>query len=722
MSSYRDLLSKLGTAEALFEARDFDTAIEVFTELLRTPRFRVKAARAFLNLFSFQVGGQGLVIELPTIAEVLQLSFAALYRTKARKETEHRQEEVRTILRDRYALVLPETIKLLQVLKAPLAIATGGVEGSDKKGALRGLAGAPQIARHDPRLGGFYKIGQAASVGPHGAGEALPGAPVEPTSEAPSARKKGPPPSTGTKPASGGDEPPELIRRVPHMDLPDGVPSKAGDTFGVVVYADDQPEREGEESAEIVLEGGKDEYKLQVLLAVPPGMSVDGPDSLPLTITAAAPRSTDATFKVKVDQQVPAELPRAITAYFSYNGRPSGRVTVLIGKREGELDLPPNSIRFPLTVRPPDLTIRIIAKAINDDRQFTCIVSTPHLAKYKPRADKAGVSGDWTLKKTAPDVVNGALRRARDQGVGPRQRVAALCAAGIDLFDASPAVFQEVFWNLVDGRKPLETILIVSEEMTFPWELMIPNRKGEEDWKYPLGAVFQIGRWITRAHDAPRQALALSDAYVIAPKYIGDRELKSAPQEIQTLQACLSAALCEEIEPPDVDTIDDRLKARATTLLHFICHGETVRAGDPEALDTTDQYIVLDNDKPLSAREIRGLEGFKEACRRTHPLVFLNACEVGRPAPALLGTGGFADSFIRLDASGIIAALWGVNDTIASKVAQAFYDQLREKKRVRCAEFFRDVRKLAYDRKTGEDTYAAYCFYGDPWAEVVIGQ
>ena len=30
---------------------------------------------------------------------------------------------------------------------------------------------------------------------------------------------------------------------------------------------------------------------------------------------------------------------------------------------------------------------------------------------------------------------------------------------------------------------------------------------------------------------------------------------------------------------------------------------------------------------------------------------------------------------------------------------------------------FRTIRKLAYDLETGEDTYAAYCFYGDPAAK-----
>ncbi|HEV2495995.1 MAG TPA: CHAT domain-containing protein [Terriglobia bacterium] len=698
MSSFSDLMSKLGSAQALFEASDFQKSLDLFSELLQTPGVRVKAARCFLDLFSIAASGQGITAGLPTVVEVLRLSFEALEGAKARKEAKRRGKEVRTILRDAYNVVLPESVRLTQVLTA--YDITGGLSDA-------GSTGAEQGAERVPSGGG-------GRVGPHGPGKGRP--PDSGEGRPPAQGRKPPPPDTGSEAVSAGGSPPEQIHRIPHIDLPKGIPRKAGDTFPVTVYADKQSERPGEKSDSIDLEGGKDKYDLCVFLAVPFGMSVVVPEPQPLTITAAVERSTEAKFQVKLEQDGPPKDASVMTAIFTYDGRPCGRVTLQLGKVTGGPELPKNAIRFPLTARPVDLTVEVVAKAINDDRQFRCCVFTPHLADYKD-----GVSGDWNIKQTAPDIVNGAIQRGRDQGVAPRQRVAALRVAGTELFDAAPDAFKDVFWKLVDGKKTLETILIVSEEMTFPWELMIPNHNNKDEWDYPLGARFRMGRWITHTNEAPRQVLGLSDAYVIAPKYVGERELKSAGKEIQTLEACLSAAHCEQIDPPDIDTIDDRLWAQGKTLLHFICHGETARPGDPDALDTTDQSIILDNDKPLSAKEIRGLDGFKKACRQSHPLVFLNACEVGRPIPALRGTGGFADSFIQLEASGVIAALWSVKDTIASKIAQSFYKRLTETRSLCCAEFFRDLRKRAYDKKTGVDTYAAYCFYGDPWAEVKIG-
>src|SRR5262249_9066016 len=151
--------------------------------------------------------------------------------------------------------------------------------------------------------------------------------------------------------------------------------------------------------------------------------------------------------------------------------------------------------------------------------------------------------------------------------------------------------------------------------------------EGRKPQHYPLGVQYSMGRWITAANDAPRHSIALKDAYVIAPKYIGDQELKSAPDEIKSLNACLQAAGCgpaKEIEPPDVDTIDTLLEKQAVTLMHFICHGKTGSKDDPEITDPSDQVLILHNDKPLSARIIRGLPGFTKAFEETHPLVFLN--------------------------------------------------------------------------------------------------
>jgi hypothetical protein len=65
----------------------------------------------------------------------------------------------------------------------------------------------------------------------------------------------------------------------------------------------------------------------------------------------------------------------------------------------------------------------------------------------------------------------------------------------------------------------------------------------------------------------------------------------------------------------------------------------------------------------------------------------------------------------------VIAPLWSVDDEVAFKVATAIYDALKESPPPTFAEVIRAIRARAYvGAEAGTDSYAAYCFYGDPLA------
>ena len=81
-----------------------------------------------------------------------------------------------------------------------------------------------------------------------------------------------------------------------------------------------------------------------------------------------------------------------------------------------------------------------------------------------------------------------------------------------------------------------------------------------------------------------------------------------------------------------------------------------------------------------------------------------------------MGAGGFAEVFMALGASGVIAPLWSVRDSIAHEIAQKFYERIKKEPNTPFAEILADLRKQSYAEGGGEDTYAAYCFYGDPLA------
>jgi len=108
---------------------------------------------------------------------------------------------------------------------------------------------------------------------------------------------------------------------------------------------------------------------------------------------------------------------------------------------------------------------------------------------------------------------------------------------------------------------------------------------------------------------------------------------------------------------------------------------------------------------------VRTLKGF-QAAFKDGPLAFLNACEVGGQVLTLDGVGGFANSFIELGASAVVAPLWAVQDDIALEVTKTFYPLAL--KGVPFAEVMKQIRAEAYT--SAIDSYAAYCFYGDPMA------
>jgi CHAT domain-containing protein len=81
---------------------------------------------------------------------------------------------------------------------------------------------------------------------------------------------------------------------------------------------------------------------------------------------------------------------------------------------------------------------------------------------------------------------------------------------------------------------------------------------------------------------------------------------------------------------------------------------------------------------------------------------------------ALDGVGGFANSFIELGASAVVAPLWPVEDKAAVEATTSFYTEALKGKPF--AKALTTIRKRAYEGSQPRDSFAAYCFYGDPLA------
>ena len=202
---------------------------------------------------------------------------------------------------------------------------------------------------------------------------------------------------------------------------------------------------------------------------------------------------------------------------------------------------------------------------------------------------------------------------------------------------------------------------------------------------------------------AAPQKVHLIDSSVVAPQYDDKAKvLKWAEKEKDLVLATFTG---KAIMPASFPEVEKELETQLRSLVHFVCHGQE---------ESGIQTIDLEDGK-MSCNALLGMDGVAAAFAKKHPLVFLNACEVGRRTPALVGLGGFADSFIQIGASAVIAPLWSVEDEAAHDVASEFYRRVKKEPNTPFAEILRGIRAKAYE--TGaKDTYAAYCFYGDPAA------
>jgi len=508
---------------------------------------------------------------------------------------------------------------------------------------------------------------------------------------------------SSTQPELAAEDGPsgEMLERWPHLDLGQPEPVAAGSELVATVYVDDDGPGEGETSTPLALPADR-EIRLRVLLVTSHHFEIDGDDAGWITLAAGAKRSTTAEFHLRVGDG--AAGVGVVTAFLVYDGRPAGSVHRQVKVGEAVALATPEELPAPimsadLSAARPDLTVMIAPIPGSGGSRYACTVSTPHLREY---AD--GVTEDWDLPDQSSTRAFVMTRMAGfTRGRIPNDaRRAALVGAGLTLFEAAPENFKRVYWKLRNRNLPLGTIFVVSSEPYVPWELMIPARDGNED-ALPIGVTSSVGRWVHAQHVSPRQPLALRDSYVIAPSYTGSKRLSFSADEARYVCETFDG---REISPALFATIEATLGQRGAALLHLICHGADEEGGG--------QAIDLDPDEILTDGMLRGMPNLKAAVRAVGPLVFINACQVGRLTPALVGTGGFAAAFIALGAQAVIAPIWSVKDAVAANAAREFYNEVRARPGRPFARILRDIRRRAYEGSGPEDSWAAYCFYGDP--------
>jgi hypothetical protein len=353
--------------------------------------------------------------------------------------------------------------------------------------------------------------------------------------------------------------------------------------------------------------------------------------------------------------------------------------------------------------------------AMSPDGQREVVVDTKFDVRFRSETlDLELRDTTDTIKGDRLDYVTKLYKQIEaDWGTSAKDATAfnrALRAYGGQLFDELlPESIQRQLW---DNRDKIKQIQVNSVDPFIPWEIV--HLKGP-DGKLPTEELFLANmglvRWIDNARIAPQKVEVRSGhANAITPSYPEGSgwSLAEAANEFDYLESAFGATRVEA----DVETIMTLLEQPGQfDLLHFAGHGMA------DAGDIANAGLII---------QVRNMNGRWEPVslsptlveqyarlrieKGNRPLVFLNACQVGRAGYQLTRVGGFAQAFLKAGAGIFVSTLWSVVDEPARIFTEEFYGELIAGKTVAQA----TVAARQKCRAAGDPTWLAYVVYGRP--------
>lgn len=220
-----------------------------------------------------------------------------------------------------------------------------------------------------------------------------------------------------------------------------------------------------------------------------------------------------------------------------------------------------------------------------------------------------------------------------------------------------------------------------------------------------------VGRWLANQSASLLQHIDVRKLAVSASSYEGVSTVsQKLPWAASEHKLMVDTYRAEDVPLTSVG-LRGFLEKGTAQALHLACHG-TMLITDANA----SKLIMEDAPHVLTPRSVARRE-VCEGFGRQHPLVFLNACEVGAVGAALSLVAGFPAAFLYAGASALVSPLWAVNDERAGKIAEEFYREAFVAGGGKpLGAVLRDLRARWKQEK--HLTYLAYVLYGDPMARV----
>lgn len=438
--------------------------------------------------------------------------------------------------------------------------------------------------------------------------------------------------------------------------------------------------------------------------------------SMPLSWAAPYP---SVTLHLTPDAQHQDRVSRRIKAMYSVDGQPIGFAVRYVTVTRGAWRVPEHTVTaggenlaIPAAPTPADLTVAVERKP-GSDRDLVWLFQSPHDIDLPSGPVVTDIGSHASLQDFARNLTNQLSVSEGQVGVfstimGKGRRIAAVM----------PAEFWGLLRQAAESAAGPPAILFLTDQPYVPWELAALPWPLDPDPELPpfLCAQARVGRWLQPDDNAaaaglgpvqpPPTSVQVRAMAVVSGVYgqPGWPRLKEAEAECAALEHDFGAAKVEARQGPVFSCIVGTPPAE---VLHFAVHGRWDPAGPQDGLILVDG--VLSPDQVLSGR----LAG--------HPLVFLNACQVGQGSEALGDYAGLAAAFLRIGASAVVAPLWSIDDATARSIALAFYRETLAGGAAP-AEVLRRIRAGFKPANIAQSsTYLAYQFFGDPRLELVHG-
>jgi len=479
-------------------------------------------------------------------------------------------------------------------------------------------------------------------------------------------------------------------------DFPEQV--QLGETASLLVYLAAEPAaRAGLPVLPVALPLGT---RVDIVVQPKRGFALEGTGEGSLVITDAE-ETLPLQFRLRATDLGPGK----VRVFAFHQGQALGAITLapIVLSAAEAVDAERRSREQPtssLSVHQPDLSLLILEHPSGGQPAFTFRLTAvePDLELNLKRF------GPVTLRRDPLQYFQGFFGDIETLLVGTAQERAVaerrLAAKGLLLFEqVLPPDLQVLLWSL---RDRIQSMQVQSEEPWIPWELC--KLQGEEGGRVVEGPflceAFTVTRWLPGIGRKP--GLTLNKIALVLPR---DSGLAFAASEGNYVLSLANGGRQVERIPATFLDVRGALAAGEYDGWHFTGHGG-FRGPDPNR-----SAMLLENQEELMPEDLAGVV---RNLGLAQPLVFLNACQIGRGAMSLTDIGGFAQQFLRAGAGAFIGAYWSVYDRPAHDFALALYSRLLSGMAIGKA--VQEAR--AAIKPLGDPTWLAYTVFADPLATV----